>query len=159
MSKEVVEVQVRAVLPSQTGRAIFIGNEDKVFVIHVDPSVGDAIRMFLRNIPKQRPLTHDLIGHVLTALGAKVTRVVINDMVEGTYYARLILSAENEVLERKLIEIDARPSDCLALAIQQKAPIYVSREVWEGVEDMTEVLRKMEEGDFETGEAEEEEES
>jgi uncharacterized protein len=158
MSKEVVEVQVRAVLPSQTGRAIFIGNEDKVFVIHVDPSVGDAIRMFLRNIPKQRPLTHDLICHVLTALGAKVTRVVINDIQDATYFARLILSAENELLERKLVEIDARPSDCLALAIQQKAPIYVSRHVWDTVEDMSEVLRKMEEGDFETGEAEAEEE-
>lgn len=158
MSKEVVEVQVRAVLPSQTGRAIFIGNDEKVFVIYVDASVGDAIRMFLRNIPKQRPLTHDLIGHVLTALGARVLRVVINDVQDATYYARLILSAENEVLGRKLVEIDARPSDCLALAIQQKAPIYVSREnVWEVVEDMSEVLRKMEEGDFGIGESEEEE--
>jgi bifunctional DNase/RNase len=57
----------------------------------------------------------------------------------------MIVSAETELQQRKVIELDARPSDCLAMAVQQKAPIYINREVWNEVEDMTDVLKKMEE--------------
>jgi bifunctional DNase/RNase len=144
MSKAVVPVTIRSVLPFNAGRAVFIGNEQKVFVIYVDESVGSAIAMFMKETPKERPLTHDLIGHILTALGAKVERVVINDMKSETYFARLILSAENEVCEKKIVELDGRPSDCIALAISQRAPIYVSREVWDEVEDHSEALRDLE---------------
>ena len=146
MNKSVVEVQVRAVLPFNSGRAVFVGNEEKVFVIYVDESVGAAITMFRNNTPKERPLTHDLMGHLMAAVGAKVDRVIINDLKSETYFARLILSAQNELFEKKIIELDGRPSDCLALAIQQHAPIYVSREVWEEVEDRSDVLRSLEEG-------------
>jgi len=146
MSKPVVEVRVRAVLPTTAGRAVFLGNDDKTFVIYVDESVGSAITMFMSHTPKERPLTHDLMGHLMAALGAKVERVIINDLKTATYFARLIVSAENELQQRKIIELDARPSDCIALAVQQNAPIYVSREVWDEVDDMTDVLRKMAEG-------------
>ena len=146
MNKSVVEVQVRAVLPFNSGRAVFVGNDEKVFVIYVDESVGAAITMFRNNTPKERPLTHDLMGHLMAAVGAKVERVIINDLKSETYFARLIISAENELFEKKIIELDGRPSDCLALAIQQHAPIYVSRDVWEEVEDRSDVLRSLEEG-------------
>jgi len=147
MSKTpVVDVQVRAVLPTSQGRAVFIGNDEKIFVIYVDESVGAAITMFMSNTPKERPLTHDLMGHLMTALGARVERVIINDLKTATYFARLIIVAENELQQRKIIELDARPSDCIALAVAHKAPIYVSREVWDEVEDMSEVLRKMSDG-------------
>ena len=146
MNKPVVEVQVRAVLPFNSGRAVFVGNDEKVFVIYVDESVGAAITMFMNNTPKERPLTHDLMGHLMAAVGAKVDRVIINDLKSETYFARLIMTAENELFEKKIIELDGRPSDCLALAIQQRAPIYVSRDVWEEVEDRSDVLRNLEEG-------------
>ena len=145
MSKPVIEANVRAVLPFNNGRAVFIGNEEKVFVIYVDESVGAAISMFINATPKERPLTHDLIGHLMSALGAKVERVIINDLKSETYFARLIISAENELFEKKIIELDGRPSDCLALAISQGAPIYVAREVWDEVEDRSDVLRNLEE--------------
>jgi bifunctional DNase/RNase len=146
MNKSVVEVQVRAVLPFNSGRAVFVGNDEKVFVIYVDESVGAAITMFMNNTPKERPLTHDLMAHLMAAVGAKVDRVIINDLKSETYFARLIMTAENELFEKKIIELDGRPSDCLALAIQQHAPIYVSRDVWEEVEDRSDVLRSLEEG-------------
>ena len=154
MSRPVVEVKVRAVLPFNSGRAVFIGNDDKVFVIYVDESVGAAITMFMNATPKERPLTHDLMAHLLTALGAKVDRIIVNDLKSETYFARLIISAENELFERKIIELDARPSDCIALAIQQRAPIYVSREVWDEVEDRSDVLRSLEQNDQGSGESE-----
>jgi len=139
-----VPVQIKGLIPTNAGVAVFLGDEEKVFVIYVDHSVGSAIGMFLNGTSKERPLTHDLMALLMEALGAKVQRVIINDIKSGTYYGRLILSAENELQQRKIIELDARPSDCIALATQQKAPIFVSQEVWDEVEDMTDVLRDME---------------
>jgi bifunctional DNase/RNase len=145
MNKTVIEVQVRAVLPTSGGCAVFLGNADKVFIIYVDQSVGSAITMFMRGTVKERPLTHDLMAHLMTALGARVERVIINDLKNATYYARMIIRAENELQQKKIIELDGRPSDCIALAVQQRVQIYVSQEVWDEVDDMSDVLRKMEE--------------
>ena len=83
--------------------------------------------MFLHGTPKPRPQTHDLFGDVLIALGAKVERIVINDFTDTVYFARLIIGAENEVQARKIVEIDARPSDSIALAVQANAPIFGRR--------------------------------
>src|ERR1700726_4714375 len=143
MSKPVVEVKIRAIAATSGDCAVFLGNEDKVFVMFVDQSVGTAITMFMQGTQKERPLTHDLLANVLRALGAKIERIIVNDLKRGTYFARLVLSAENESQQKKIIEIDARPSDCIAMATQQLAPIYVSLDVWDEVEDMTEALRKM----------------
>src|SRR5512140_3330996 len=117
MSKPVVEVQVRAVAAVSEGWAVFLGNENKVFVMFVDQSVGAAITMFLKGTRKERPLTHDLLANILRALGAKIDRVIVNDLKGGTYFARLVLSAENEAQQKKIIEIDARPSDCIAMIV------------------------------------------
>lgn len=155
MEKNVIETEVRAVLPTSGGCAVFLGNDQKVFVIYVDQAVGAAITMFMHDTPKPRPQTHDLFADMLTALGAHVERVVINDFNESVYYARLIVIATNELDEKKIVEIDARPSDGIALAIQQKAPIYVATHVWEEVEDMSDVLQKMEERGFEVGDEDE----
>jgi bifunctional DNase/RNase len=159
MSKPVVEVQVFAVAASSAGCVVFLGSEDKVFVMLVDQNVGAAITMFMQGRQKERPLTHDLLANVLRALGAKIDRVVVNDLKDGTYFARLVLSAENESQQKKIIEIDARPSDCIAMATQQSAPIFVSLDVWDEVEDMTEVLRKIEQEGSDTEQSDEEEES
>ena len=145
MSKTVIPVLVKALIPTNAGVAVFVGNEEKVFVIYVDPSVGSAINMFMSGVSKERPLTHDLMALLLSAVGAKVERVIINDLKNGTYFGRLIITAENELQQRKIIELDARPSDCIAMATQQKAPVYVSREVWDEVEDMSDVLHSMQE--------------
>ena len=159
MSKPVVEVQVRAVAATSGGYAVFLGNEDKVFVMFVDQGVGTAIAMFMQGTQKERPLTHDLLASILQALGAKIERVIVNDLKRTTYFARLVLSAENESQQKKIIEIDARPSDCIEMATQQRAPIYVSLDVWEEVEDMTELLRKMQEEGPEREENDQEEDS
>ena len=143
MSKDVVQVQIKALIPTNAGVAVFVGNAEKIFVIYVDPSVGSAINMFVNGASKERPLTHDLMALILAAVGAKVDRVIVNDLKSGTYFGRLIITAENELQQRKIIELDSRPSDCLAMATQQKAPIFVSRDVWDEVEDMSDVLETM----------------
>ncbi len=145
MNKPVIPVEVRGLIPTNAGVAVFLGNDEKVFTIYVDHTVGNAIGMFMNGAEKERPLTHDLIALLMQALGAKVQRIVINDLKSGTYFGRLILTVENELQQKKIIELDARPSDCIALATQQKAPIFVSQEVWDEVEDMADVLRQMSE--------------
>ena len=110
--------------------------------------VGNAIMMFLKDLPKERPQTHDLFGHALESLGAKVERVIVNDFKDGVYYGRIIISAENEIEERKIIEIDARSSDCIALAIQSKSPIYVVQSVMEESEDVSDIFKKVESGNI-----------
>jgi bifunctional DNase/RNase len=159
MSKPVIEVQIRGLAATSGGCAVFLGNEEKVFVMLVDQSVGAAIAMFKQGTQKERPLTHDLLANILGALGAKIERVIVNDLKRGIYFARLVLSSENELQQKKIIEIDARPSDCIAMATQQPAPIYVSLDVWDELEDMTEALRNMQEEASHTEESDEEEES
>jgi bifunctional DNase/RNase len=59
------------------------------------------------------------------------------------FYARLIISAQNEVQQRKVVELDARPSDSIALAVSQNAPIFVAREVWDSVDDVSDTLDQL----------------
>ena len=98
--------------------------------------------MTLSGVKKDRPLTHDLIGSMLLGLGAQIDHVVVNDAREGTFFARILLRMDNE-LGKKIVELDARPSDSIVLALQQKRPIYVARAVFDGVDDMSEILDKV----------------
>jgi bifunctional DNase/RNase len=151
MKNDVVPIQIRGILPANSGCALFVGNDEKVFVINVEPQMGQVIGMFLRETPKERPLTHDLINCIFQGFGINVERVVITDLKNSTYFARIILQQQNEVA-RKIVELDARPSDCLALAAAHKKPIFVSAALFAQVEDMSEVLNKMNEsgGDLES---------
>ena len=149
MKNDVLPVQIRGILPANSGCAIFVGNDEKVFVIHVEQNMGAVIGMFLRDTPKERPLTHDLIANVFKGFNISVERVVITELKNATYYARLILQQQNE-LARKIVEIDARPSDCLAIAAAQKRPIFVAAPLFEQVEDMSEVLERINENSDES---------
>src|SRR5580765_6338569 len=145
MKNDVVPVEIRGILPANSGCAIFVGNEQKVFVIQVEHNMGAIIGMFLRDTPKERPLTHDLITHMLKGFSVTVERAIITELKNSTYFARLILQQQNE-LGRKIVEIDARPSDCIALATALKKPIYVSSSLFEKVEDMSALLESINEG-------------
>jgi len=142
MPADIVEVSIKGLMPTANGCAVFIGNDEKTFVIYVDPSVGSAISMTINGVKKERPLTHDLVGNLLLGFDISLERIVINDVNEGTYFARIILHMQNE-LGRKFLELDARPSDSIVLALQQKRPIFVARKVFDAVEDMSEILERV----------------
>ena len=144
MKNDVVPVEIRGILPANSGCAIFVGNDEKVFVIQVEHNMGAIIGMFLRDAPKERPLTHDLITSIFKGFGITVERVVITELKNSTYFARLILKQQNE-LATKLVEIDARPSDCLALATAQKRPLFVATSLFNQVEDMSKWLEEINE--------------
>jgi uncharacterized protein len=141
-SPAVLPVAVKGVMPTANGCAVFLGDDAKTFVIYVDHAVGNAIQMSLSGEKKERPLTHDLIGHILTGLGATLEHVVINDVNEGTFYARILLKMKNE-LGQKIVELDARPSDSTVLALAHGRPILVAKKVYDAVEDMSEILERV----------------
>ena len=142
MENDVEEATIKGVMPTNTGCAIFLGPEDKTFLIFVDQYIGSAISMAINGENKERPLTHDLMGIIFEGLGVSMQRIVINDVNDSTFYARIILQMENEI-GTKVVEIDARPSDSMVLAIQAKKPIFVARKVIDSVEDMTELLERI----------------
>lgn len=92
--------------------------------IWIGVSEGNAIALEMNGEKFPRPLTHDLMINILTALGAKIEKVVVNDIRENSYFAQITLR-----LNAKVIEIDARPSDSLAMAIRAKCPIYIDDKV------------------------------
>ncbi|MFP4283410.1 MAG: bifunctional nuclease family protein [Opitutales bacterium] len=129
-------------MPTSNGCAIFLGPEDKTFIIYVDPGIGSTISMIINDVKRERPMTHELIGHVFAAFGIELQRVVINDVSNSTFFARVILRMENEVTQ-KIAEIDARPSDSIALALHHKKPLFVHQSVLDQVEDVTELLDRI----------------
>ena len=85
-----------------------------------------AIDRRLKGIRPPRPMTHDLLASVLEGLGAKTNKIVINDLRHHTFYAKIHLS-----LNGRTVEIDARPSDAIALGVAHEVPIYVAEHVFE----------------------------
>jgi len=142
MDNQVVQVLVKGVMPTSNGCAVFLGSDDKTFVIYVDTGIGEAIQRAVSGEQTERPLTHDLMLTILDGLSAEVERVIINDVQQGTFYARLIISMENE-LGHKIVEIDARPSDSIVLALASGKPLYAAQNVLDSVDDMTDILAKI----------------
>jgi bifunctional DNase/RNase len=112
--------------------------------IWIGHAEADAIAIPMQNVPVSRPLTHDLLGRVVEQLGAKLTQIVINDLADETFYARLILDQKGQHLE-----VDSRPSDAIALAIRAKVPIYVE----DAVLDQAGMVFETEESEGEAGAA------
>lgn len=142
MQNELVEIAVRGLMPVQNGVAVFLGPENKAFILHVDTPTAKAMHMAMQGRQLSRPMTHDLISRIFTGFGISVERMVINQHTEDTFLARLVLRMANEV-ETKLVELDARPSDCIVIALQAKRPMFVTKAVLDEVEDMTDLLERI----------------
>lgn len=99
---------------------------DRTFPIVIGLPEAFAIERRLKGIEIPRPQTHDLLGAVIKQLGGELKRIVINDLADGTFFARLVI--ENDGQE---IEIDSRPSDAIALGVSEDVPIYVAEHVLE----------------------------
>ena len=118
-----VTIQVKEVLLVNNSPAVLLVEEsgDRYLLMFVDYFMARSIRMGLDGPQLERPLTHDLIGIFLRRLGARVTKVTITELKNNTYYALISMQVNGEVTE-----FDARPSDALAIAVRNQAPIYVS---------------------------------
>ncbi len=97
---------------------------DRTFPIVIGLPEAFAIERRLKGIEIPRPQTHDLLASVINHMGGKLKEILINDLVEGTFYAKLII-----VQDGQEIEVDSRPSDAIALGVAENVPIYVAEEV------------------------------
>jgi len=123
-----VEVKIdRVTLDTASNRFVVILRDDinsRWLPIVVGSTEAQAIALQLENISPPRPLTHDLIKNVLDSIDVRVSRIVVNDLRENTYYALIGIK-----LNSNNAEIDARPSDAIAIALRTDSPIFVEEEV------------------------------
>lgn len=128
MLTELIPLSFDKVMQTRTYTVIVLTGSKKSFAIYTDPTVGRTLQLFLTGAEKPRPLTHDLINSILKAGDIRVMQVVITDLQDTVYFARLFL--EQRVGDiRHIIEIDSRPSDSITLALMNNAPVYATKEV------------------------------
>ncbi|HEX9373558.1 MAG TPA: bifunctional nuclease domain-containing protein, partial [Roseiflexaceae bacterium] len=129
-ASELVEVKIESIRSSvlTQSRVVVLSEQggERLLPIWIGVFEGDAIRLALEGYQPQRPMTHDLALRLITPLGAQVQHVVVNKLAETTFYAQITLAVDGQVHE-----IDARPSDAIALAVRAGAPIYVARSVFD----------------------------
>src|SRR5207237_9330728 len=101
-------------------------DSERYLPIWIGPYEADAIALELQEVPVARPLTHDLMRSIINDLGASVTHVLINDLRDDTFFARIVLDANG-----RHAEVDSRPSDAIALAVRAKCTIYVDEAAME----------------------------
>lgn len=142
MARDPVLVDVKGLVPAPGGAALFLGNDTKMMSMFIDNVVAAALMVAINCEPTPRPLPHELMMSCFDGLGVSVREVLIHAFEDETYFARLYLSQENE-LGRSLMEIDARPSDAVVLALRGGAPVYVAADLWDTLEDMAPMYRKM----------------
>ncbi|MCS6836697.1 MAG: bifunctional nuclease family protein [Anaerolineae bacterium] len=123
-----IEVEVNSVRVSLTNQQRMVVLKDmhaeRYLPIWIGQFEAEAITMQLQEVEQKRPLTHDLLKSTILAMGGTVRHILINDLRNDIFYARLVIE-----LGGRLIEVDSRPSDAIALAVRVKCPIFVSEAV------------------------------
>ena len=132
MLTELIQLTFDKIMQTKAYTVVVLGAHDKRFAIYTDPSVGKMLQMYLTGVEKSRPLTHDLMNNIFRGYGIKVKQVVITDVQDTIYMARLFLEQKVGTLTH-IVEVDARPSDCITLALMNNVPVYCTREVLEKV--------------------------
>jgi bifunctional DNase/RNase len=124
-----IEVTIDSVRVSLTSQQRIVvlrdSTSDRYLAIFIGPFEADAITLELQDIAQRRPLTHDLIKTLINELGARLMYVIVNDLRDDVYYARMVL----DTADGTRLEIDCRPSDAIAVAVRAKVPIYVAETV------------------------------
>lgn len=105
-----------------------VKDSDRYLPIWIGATEADAIALKLQDMNVPRPLTHDLLGSVISSLGAQVSHILVSDLSDDTFYAKIVLEFDGGQ-----VEIDSRPSDAIALAVRADAPIFAEDAVIEKV--------------------------
>ena len=105
-----------------------VKDSDRYLPIWIGATEADAIALKLQDMNVPRPLTHDLLGSVISSLGAQVSHILVSDLSDDTFYAKIVLEFDGQQ-----VEIDSRPSDAIALAVRANAPIFAEDAVIEKV--------------------------
>jgi bifunctional DNase/RNase len=126
---ELIPLSFHKILQTRSYTVMILGTDEKKFAIYVEPQIGHHLQLQIAHTRPTRPSTFDFIEEIFQGLGVKIVQVVINDVQDTTYFARLFL--EQSLGETKqIVEVDARPSDCIVLALTHQIPILCTRETF-----------------------------
>jgi uncharacterized protein len=127
MPVEMVVESIRMNLLAPT-RVVFLKElkRERYLPIIIGVPEADAIAIKLQSAEVPRPLTHDLLSNMIQTLGGRVTHIIVNDLVDETFFARIVMDVDG-----RHVEVDSRPSDAIALAVRVNVPIYVEEAVLE----------------------------
>ncbi|MCZ8157324.1 MAG: DUF151 domain-containing protein [Leptospira sp.] len=127
---EFFEVKISDISLTNVGFAVFLrpkdGEDNRVVPIFIGPLETHSITTVIDGTKPPRPMTHDLMLYMLTAMGATVLKITIEEIIDSTFYAKIQLRRDEEI-----ITLDARPSDSIALALRANAPIFIAKSVLE----------------------------
>lgn len=148
MPETLHKIRIKKVLgPINAGTAVLLGNEEKTFVMFIGTYEGAAILRELNQETPPRPMTHDLLCHILDGFEVAIKQIVISDIVDNTFCATLVLEQKCRGGDgdwngrRNEVRIDSRPSDCLVLALKQRAELYATQKVLDKVHDISEGMQ------------------
>jgi len=129
-SQELLQVKIQRLIidPSNNQPVVFLADlqEERALLIWIGPCEANAMNAEMEGTKHPRPLTHDLLQGVIQKMKGKLQKIIVTHSKGGVYYATLVLEREGTV-----IEIDARPSDSMVLALKAKAPIFVARKMFQ----------------------------
>jgi len=141
---ELEKVTIKRIIgPTPSGAAILLGNEKKTFVVFVGYYEATALLREINHEKPPRPMTHDLLQSIFMGFDIRLKQLIVSSIVDNTFCATLILEqrvtdADDEwVGKRNEVRIDARPSDCLVLAMKNGVDIFVTHEVFDQVQDVS----------------------
>ncbi len=131
-NQEIISLKFEKVMQARSYTVIVLAADEKKFAIYTEPGCGKSLQIYLTGTTKARPYTHDLMQMIFRGFDIRIKQVVINDLQDTIYFARLFLEQQiGDVLH--IVEIDARPSDCINLALLSHAPLYCTKKVLERV--------------------------
>lgn len=135
MSKDLIPLTFNKIMQSSSYTVFILHGDNKRFAIYADPKVGQNIQTVMTDNIKLRPYTHDLLNFIFQGLSIKVLQTVIYDVKDTIYYAKLFVE---QVIDGKkhILEMDARPSDCLTLSLMNNTPILCKKEAWDKIIDI-----------------------
>ena len=135
-TSELVPMSIKGLMldPVSNSPIVVLKDDDEKFFLPIWVGIfeANAIALQLENVTTPRPMTHDLLRNLISELGGDVTRVVINDLRDATFFAQIRLN-----IGTRTLEVDARPSDAIALALRTEAPIFVAQSVLDQAQTIT----------------------
>ena len=140
---KLIELSITALIPTRAGCAVFLGAGDKVIHFFIELQIGQAINEHLSGEVYERPMTYDMVSAMMKGHGSSLTKVIIEDCQDGVFFAKQYWQVDNELGHRKVVVVDSRPSDAMALSVRQDAPLYIVEEIWDAQEDMTTLLNDL----------------
>lgn len=131
MLSQLIPVSFEKIMQTRSYTVVVLKANETRFAIYTDPAIGKTLQLHMTGTAKARPLTHDLLSMILQGLNVTIRQIVINDLQDTIYYARIFLEQEGDDGINHIVEIDARPSDCITLALIHNAPVFCTPEVLE----------------------------